>query len=116
MGDCVGELVYGLNISDEQYKNLLQHQELLDSSDDYGFGPYFNHDKEVFPYQPYETDTYLIIVRKSIQVTADSSIKVKSIDEAQVRQWYAMIKDFCVKYNVEVMDDEIGWYLLGHYN
>lgn len=118
MGDCVGELFYGVQLKDKEWNRILEA-----NGDNYDLADGLKLE------QPYENEEHFVIVKESGSAAYNSS-RLLSADALVVKEgWKERLKAFCEKEglpfepppdpNAKRGDREIGmvgWWLTGHYN
>lgn len=114
MGNDVGELRYGTEISEEIF------QKFINDENDYELNKEIQekHPK-IDLYNPYETSNYLIIHKdvnkKEFTVYNHAEFLGKNI-VSNSEKWDKEIKKFCNEFNIPFDSEICGWFLIGRYD
>lgn len=132
MGDQVAELTYGVMLSEADYKKIesILYEE-RESKSSYQCQSYVNgkwvtethinkslYEKDekslLILEQPYETEDYLLIVRKSRQSSFNGTEPVKDFNFLDYNLWNTELNKFIIENNLNP-ETLIGWLLTAHY-
>lgn len=122
MGDQVGEIFYGILISDTDFDRIFR--EINEGKGDSESTVALGNGCELF--NPYETEDFHIIVEESRKATYNQGRPLSADDVTVKPEWMKKIQDTLVKFNVsgQAQEEHLtgkdkpepGWWLVGHYN
>jgi len=108
MGNDTGEIFYGAEISRKDYENL--------------FDDKWNYKKELeekYPtieaYEPYETEEYYILISESFNRSFNGGTRLKKAALIVKPGWNMDLIKYFEENNIKIIQ-EVGWYLVGHYD
>lgn len=129
MGDCVGELFYGVQVSEEDYNRIQEKYEDAVKNgqyvvDQYGVKiPCYEHGCDLN--WPYETEECFIVIKDSQKAAYNGSTPLEPEDMVKKAEWDEQLKAFCRLNGVEKfayeghrgIDDLVPcWFLVGRYD
>lgn len=133
MGDQVGQLLYGVEITQERYSQLRGVEKELGWGKDAKPNPEWSEDTDAdwengglrkslskkFPQiqieQPYETEDFYISIKESSKNSFNGGRKLSKTIETKP-EWDEMLNYFAQEIDMHFYPEQATWYLIGHYN